>query len=366
MIRIANSFSNIIKAISIDGFLCCLVFYDFNMIREYLKLARSFNAVLTGISPVMGAIAMQQYDIITLILLFLIGFLGHTFGFVFNDIIDYNIDKSSKEISDRPLISGTISLRNAWIFAFGSMAAAFLISLYLAVTTQHFFPLLILAISASFVILYDLVSKKFPLTDFFVAVGVFFLIVYGASNTTGSLTSLTTLTWIVCILGAIQVFIMQIIAGGMKDIENDFYRGARTLAVQMGVRVNEGKLYVPSSFKAIAYGIQLVDLIIVFLPFFIVWNIRTLSLFQYIQWAFLIFVGILMLFLSHKLLTMERFERTRARKLIGSHYMINFTIVPIMLMSLNPWAGLLMFFPGLGFIFSNLILHGTILQPKTM
>jgi 4-hydroxybenzoate polyprenyltransferase len=83
------------------------------MIREYLKLARSFNAVLTGISPVMGAIAMQQYDIIILILLFLIGFLGHTFGFVFNDIIDYSIDKSSKEISDRPLISGTISLRNA-------------------------------------------------------------------------------------------------------------------------------------------------------------------------------------------------------------------------------------------------------------
>jgi hypothetical protein len=63
---------------------------------------------------------------------------------------------------------------------------------------------------------------------------------------------------------------------------------------------------------------------------------------------------------------MEHFERTRARKFIGSHYMINFIIVPIMLMSLNPWAGLLMFFPGLGFILSNLALHGTLLQPKTM
>ena len=59
------------------------------MIREYLKLARSFNAVLTGISPVMGAIAMRQYNIFTLFILFLIGFLGHTFGFVFNDIIDF-------------------------------------------------------------------------------------------------------------------------------------------------------------------------------------------------------------------------------------------------------------------------------------
>lgn len=315
----------------------------------------------------MGAIAMQQYDITTLILLFFIGFLGHTFGFVFNDIIDFNIDKSSKEISDRPLISGTISLRNAWIFAFGSMAVAFIISLYLAITTQRFFPLIILAASASFIILYDLVSKKFPLTDFFVAIGVFFLIVYGASVVTNSITSLTTLTWIVCILGAIQVLFMQMVAGGMKDIENDFYRGAHTLAIQMGVRINEGKLFVSRSFKTLAYGIQLADLIGVFLPFFIIWNIRTLSLFQYIQWASLIFVGFLMFFLSHKLMMMKSFDRKRARMFIGSHYMINFTLVPIMLMSQsNPWPGILMFFPGLGFIFSNLILHGTLLQPKTM
>ncbi len=337
------------------------------MLREYLKLARSFNAVLTGIAPVMGAIVMQQYDIIILVLLFLIGFLGHIFGFVFNDIIDYNIDKSSKEINERPLISGTISLRNAKLFAFGSMAVAFLISLYLAYSTNRFFPLIILAISASFIILYDIAGKKIPFTDIFVAIGVFFLILYGASTVLDTLSSLTTLTWIVCVLGGIQVMFMQIVAGGMKDIENDFNRGVKTLAIQMGVRVTEGRLQISPSYKALAYGIQLVDLIIVFLPFFIIWNVRTLSLFQYIQWAALILIGILMFILSHKLLTMERFERMRARKFIGCHYMINFTLVPIMLMTLdNPWPCILMVFPALGFIFSNLILHGTLLQPKTM
>jgi 4-hydroxybenzoate polyprenyltransferase len=336
------------------------------MIREYLKLARSFNAVLTGISPVMGAIAMQQYDIVVLLLLFLVGFLGHTFGFVFNDIIDYNIDKSSKEISDRPLISGTISLRNAWIFAGTCMVFAFLIAIYLAVSTQRFFPILILVVSAFFIALYDLISKKFPFTDIFVSLGVFFLILYGASTVVNTLSQLTTLTWFVCILGAIQVFYMQVISGGMKDIENDYHRGGRTLAIQMGGRITEGKLHVSPSYKALAFGIQLTDMIIVFLPFFIIWNIHALSPFQYIQWGALILVGILMFFLSYRLLWMERFERTRARKLIGSHYMINFAIVPIMLMSLNPWAGILMFFPGLGFVVSNLMLHGTLLQPKTM
>ena len=48
----------------IDGFLFFIIFgYIGHMIREYLKLARSFNAVLTAMSPPLGAIAMQQYDI---------------------------------------------------------------------------------------------------------------------------------------------------------------------------------------------------------------------------------------------------------------------------------------------------------------
>jgi 4-hydroxybenzoate polyprenyltransferase len=336
------------------------------MLREYLKLARSFNAVLTGMSPVMGAIALGEYDIVILILLFLVGFFGHTFGFVFNDIIDYDLDKSSKEISDRPLVSGTISRRNAWIFSFIAMGIAFIIALYLAVRTGHGYSLAILAVSAFFIILYDLVSKKVLFTDFFVALGIFFLVIYGASIKVGSLNALTPLAWVVCTLAAIQVLFMQFIAGGMKDIENDYRHGARTMAIYMGVRVVEGNLMVSLSYKALSYGLQLIDLGVVLLPFYFGWTPHLEPMFQYIQWIALLIVGIVMLFLSHQLLTMKRFERQKARMYIGSHYMVNFTLVPIMLMSLNPWAGILMFCPALGFVLSNLALHGTVLQPKTM
>jgi len=336
------------------------------MIREYLKLARSFNAVLTGVSPVMGAIAVGQENILTLFMLFLIGFFGHTFGFVFNDIRDYKIDKSSKEISDRPLISGTISIKKAWIFAFVSMIIAFVIAMYIALDSQNLLPIGFLAISAFFIVLYDLISKKLLFMDFFVALGIFFLILYGASATVDSIYKVTSLAWIVCILGSIQVLFMQIIAGGMKDIGNDFEKGAKTLAIKMGVRIIDGELKISATFKAVAYLIQLADLIVVFLPFFIIWNISTYSALEYFQWTVLTLIGILMFVLSHRLLTMKSFERVKARRLIGSHYMINFGIVPIMLMKLNPWAGLLVFFPALGFVLSNIALHGTILQPKTM
>jgi 4-hydroxybenzoate polyprenyltransferase len=334
--------------------------------REYLKLARSFNAVLTGISPVLGAIAMEHYIVIDLILLFLVGFLGHTFGFVFNDIIDYKIDKTSKEISDRPLISGTISIKKAWIFSSITIILAFFIAFYICYKNQNYFPFIILAISASSIIIYDLTSKKLPGMDIFVALGVFFLILYGAAISINNLNEIRIIAWIVCILGSIQVLYMQFIAGGLKDIENDYIRGAKSIAIKLGVRVVDSTLKISAKFKVLAYGIQLIDLIVVFLPFFIIWNIKEFTILQYVQWIIIALIGLVMFFLSHQLLSMKRFERMKARKLIGSHYMINFMIVPIMLMALNPWAGILVFFPGLGFIFSNIILHGTLLQPKTM
>lgn len=335
-------------------------------VREYLKLARSFNAVLTGVSPVMGALAMEQYNILTLFLLFIIGFFGHTYGFVLNDILDYKIDKTSKEISDRPLVSETITIKKAWIYAIFSMIISFIIAIYLAVTTNIYYPIIVLTLSAVFVTIYDLISKKLLGMDIILSLGVFFLILYGASTVSNNIFEVTKLAWIVCLLGSIQVLFMNAIAAGMKDIDNDFKRGARTLAIKMGVRITDGKLKVPATFKSLAYGIQLADILVVFLPFFIVWNVTELSILQFFQWGIIIIIGIIMFILSSKLLNMKYFDRKKARKYIGSHYMINFTIVPIMLMTLNHWAGLIMFFPGLGFILSNIILHGTITQPKTM
>lgn len=336
------------------------------MIREYLKLARSFNAVLTGISPVMGAIAMQQYNILILLILFLIGFFGHTFGFVFNDIVDYKIDKTSKEISDRPLISGTISLKNAWIFALGCIFLAFIIASVLAYNSSNYVPLIILALSALSIILYDLISKKLPFMDILVAIGIFFFILYGSSTQVQNISDISLLAWFVCILGSIQVLFMQIVAGGLKDIENDYQSGAKTAAVALGVRVKNKRLYASKSFQLLAFSIQIVDIVLIFTPFFILERFTESLFLAMFQLLTLGIISGMMLFLSYQLMNMGTFKRKKARTFIGSHYMINFALVPILLMTLNPWAGILVFFPALGFILSNLILHGTVLQPKTM
>ncbi len=70
--------------------------------------------------------------------------------------------------------------------------------------------------------------------------------------------------------------------------------------------------------------------------------------------------------LSHKLFTMDVFDRQKAGKLIGMHYMINFMLVPVLLMQVSIWIGLVAFFPALCFLLSNIFIHGTFLQPRTM
>ena len=117
------------------------------IIKEYLKLARSFNAGLTSLAPVLGAAAMEQFEFTHLFLLFLIGFFGHSYGFALNDILDFKIDQTSKELGDRPLLSKKISIKNAWIFTLSCLIIAYLIAIFLAWRTNHYFPLFILFFS---------------------------------------------------------------------------------------------------------------------------------------------------------------------------------------------------------------------------
>ena len=340
-----------------------LIFYYVNpkMIREYLKLARSFNAGLTALSPVVGAVAMEQFELTHLILLFLIGFFGHSYGFVLNDILDFKIDQTSSEIGDRPLLSKKITLQKAWIFTISCAIISFLLAIYLAWRTNHYFPFIILILSSISITIYDLTSKKYVGMDIFVAGAIFLLILYGSATVS---INLTLLAWIVIVLGTIQVFFMQFIAGGLKDIENDFKRGGRTTAIKMGVRIEKGLLKIPYSFKILGYSIQLAELVLLFTPFFLIFF--PLNMYHYIQIIALIFFSILMLLISFKLVSIKHFERNKARRLIGSHFQINYVLVPIMLMALTPWAIFLAIAPPLIFLFSNIILHGTLLQPKTM
>lgn len=303
---------------------------------------------------------MGEERLFVLMLLFLVGFFGHVYGFVLNDIIDLKIDKNSQELRDRPLVSGTITLRAAWLFTAASLIISLMIGMALATRYYSFlpaFPLLLL--SALSITTYDVISKKWPAMDVFVGTGVLLLIIYGAASVDAKLTDLA---WIVVALGTLQVLFMQFIAGGLKDAENDCRVQAKTLAVAFGVRIEQGRMTIPLTFKSLAYLLQAIDIALLFVPLLVIFNTDHV-------WAQIVVIGVLscvMLAVSVQLLHMKTFNRNRVRTFIGLHYFINFSLVPIMLTAINPLIGLLALVPFGAFLLSNISLHGTVLQPQTM
>ncbi|MCX6663264.1 MAG: UbiA family prenyltransferase, partial [Euryarchaeota archaeon] len=156
------------------------------MIRDYIEITRLFNMGLTGVAPVLGALAMWNVDTLTplkLVILFIIGGLAHSYGFVINDFIDIKIDKLSKDLIARPLVRGSITRRRAAFFAVFCMIGSFLLSLvFFSELRNYIFLILILLLAYSFATVYDIASKKYPGMDLFVAGAVFFLILFGAST----------------------------------------------------------------------------------------------------------------------------------------------------------------------------------------
>jgi hypothetical protein len=196
--------------------------------------------------------------------------------------------------------------------------------------------------------------------DLFVAGAVFFLILFGAST----IGTPTTLAYVVAFIGGLQVLFMNMINGAIKDIDHDKEGSANTIAIRLGANIHAGVIALPLSFKTTGYLIEIGRMLLIFIPFtsFVMpplqlslWQIALLVIFEV-----LIFVSI------YKLYSIKTFNRTRIRKSIGVTVIFMYATTPIMLCSLNIYIALVALIPPLWFFGSNLMLHKTVFEPKTM
>lgn len=316
---------------------------------------------LTGVAPVLGALSMwnlENTSLFKLFILFCIGCFSHIYGFVLNDVMDVKIDKLSNELSTRPLVSGIITKNKAMYFAFFCMIFSFVLSAFFYKEFTSYLSLLsILIIAYLLATIYDIASKKYPGMDFFVTSAIFFLIIFGAS-TVGTP---TPLAYVVALIGSIQVLFMNMINGAIKDIDHDEKGFANILAIKFGVKAKGKEITIPNSFKMVGYLIEIIRSFLIFTPFlFLFFNYEIWQIALLVILTILIFVSISKLFL------IKEFIRNRIRKNIGIIVIFMYATTPVMLSSLNIYIILLAIVPPLWFIFSNLILHHTILEPKTM
>jgi heme O synthase-like polyprenyltransferase len=317
---------------------------------------------LTGIAPVLGAVSLwnNQTPLVNLVVLFCIGCLSHMYGFALNDAIDVQIDKLSKDLRARPLVRGTITRRKAAVFAVSCMIASFILS-WLFFKDSLNFPILVtlLLLAYGLATLYDVESKKHPGMDVFVASAVFFLIIVGAFT----VASPTTITWIVACIGGLKVLFMNMINGAIKDIDHDAKGRADTLAIRLGAGVKNGRVTLPLPFKTIGYLIEMSRSVLIFSPF--IFLSREFPV-QGWQIGLLAMLTVLIFFSIYKLFSIQEFKRDQVRRHIGIIVIFMYATTPVMLSSLHFSILLVALVPPLWFMVSNLVLHKTVLEPKTM
>jgi 4-hydroxybenzoate polyprenyltransferase len=323
-------------------------------IIEYAKLSSAHFLSLTATIPITGAIAMGEKNLFTLTIIFIIGLSAHIFGFAFNHYNDIEVDRLINKISKRPLPSDSISKKHALIYIISVLLFGFILTFY-------FFGeklLIIYIVGICLASIYDIYSKRISGMDFILAASVTTGVIFGAATVSFNFPSLVLILFVLAFL---QTLNLNLIAGGIKDADHDSMIGSKHIATRLGVKVKNNFFVIPNSFKYLAYLFGLVYAFFVLIP--AIFGIIKINIFLFLV---LIIINVLFLYITYKMVNLKHFERQQVRKYVIVQYTVNWLNIPILLMADHPWAGLLVLYPAIGLIISNIILHQTIFRPQVL
>jgi len=331
-------------------------------IKAYARLLRIPGIGGLAIPPVIGAISVGVFDLYSLTIVFMIGTLAALYGFILNDYADVQVDKLSKDLHGKPLVSGEISTKTALMICIFFILFSFLLVgiLWYGKTVDHlkFSALLSLFLAGMLGSTYDFFGKKIVGSDFLVAISVAFVFLFGAL----SFAQPTAITWIIFILTFNQILHMNAVEGGIKDADHDPQMGVKNIALSMGVKVDGAILTIPNGFKKFSLGIRLFSAILLFSPF-LFFN------YNYYIWQLIILclsiIGVI--FFSVKLLSIKVFNRNKIRKYIAIQSFLRYSLVPIMLISIVPsilYSLILIIFPFVWYIVFTPLVGEKLFKPR--
>ncbi|MDG6218961.1 MAG: UbiA family prenyltransferase [Candidatus Thermoplasmatota archaeon] len=331
-------------------------------IADYLVLLRFPGLGGLAIPPVIAAMTVGTFDMFSLVLLFLVGAYSSIYGFVLNDFMDIEVDKKSKDLKDRPLVSGAISKQAALWICFASIMLTFVTFFILfygeMITFFRFLSVFCILIAWILGSIYDIYGKKILGSDVLVAFSISLIFLIGAFAVNKEP---TLFTWIIFLLTFNNLFHMNAIEGGIKDADHDVLMNVNNIALRSGVHVENNSLFIPNRFKILGMGLRISSIILLFIPFvlfnqpFFIWQI-----------VFLIIVSILVLYFSLKLLSLKEFNRRIIRKNISIQSFLRYSLVPIMLLSIIDLvpAIILILFPFCWYLFFTPLTGVKLLQPR--
>ena len=231
----------------------------FNRLKDYLRLGRIFNAEILALLYVLTYLFTlklyeQEYDYRIIVGLFLIGILSHVWGAFNNDRLDLETDKNAEYCSHKPLITGSITLKNAKIieYSFFLIIIALVLIISPKVSTLGY-------LMGAYILAY-LYNRYNDSKMFINVVGQ----MYASFAILVSMSIITDFDFIVflsaIVIGLNGVY-LNIVEADLKDIKCDRVNVPKSL----GLKFNEEKAKNITKFYLLNEVIKIVMYIIVFL-----------------------------------------------------------------------------------------------------
>lgn len=295
-------------------------------IREYLTLVRPYGILFLGFTPVFGAICNGEFEAFHLSVLLMIGLLIHVFTFVQNDYYDIEVDRRSTYVAGRPLTTGRISKQ----YAFLIFLSSFLVCLSLAVVfVFSWASFLALLLSFFFMTLYNKYSKSIPGMECVLGAGVFSFGVFGALTVSDMISPLSL---IVSFAVFLQWMFSVGVSANLKDVECDEKFGIRTTPIMFGVHVRGHELKKPVVYIVYVYGLQLLYIVVVALPFLLGYTLVSISGVPIPFFCFLT-ISLILLSITYRILSVSIHQRDTLLRYEGAHEGLALLLLQIVLMS---------------------------------
>ncbi len=279
-------------------------------IKEYAKLLRLYALPVFSIIPILGLLTVRDFSDISsthVLVLLIIGALSTIYGHVFNEYMDVDVDKLSKKLSKKPLVSGTIPRGHALAISIFSLIGAVILSM---VYFRNIYMSTLLMIALFLAGVYNLLHKKIPVTDVFLAGAVFFFVLFGASTVKGQF---NITTYSIGLLLFLRELYTNSVESSIKDVKHETELGIKTIPIMLGVRIEDNKLFITKRFKLYAMGIEIAFMVTVFTTIYI------LKLNDPRWLGILLILALGLFYAKIRYLDMKIFERKRLIRNIGIH-----------------------------------------------
>ena len=259
-------------------------------VREVLRLARAEHGAMVSIAVLAGYLAAGGRSLLSALAACVATFFIEVALFATNDI--FNLEEDRLNRPERPLVRGTISLREAWLVVVTSMTLGVLLS-YLLGTA----PLALASAALLLGLLYNVRLKREAFFgNLLVALLTSISFAYGAYCAAAQLPARVS----VYVLIALAANIGREIIKGVRDLEGDMRAGICTLPCEVGVR-------------------QSASIAAIFIALAIAMSLAAVPLFSHVYLALITVTDLLFAYSAWLVLVkpFEGAERARGLTLIG-------------------------------------------------